>query len=87
MRIKQLKHISDDCIAVLFDNCIILLQIGYNNALVVRQTLKFSRLDPLNEALKIIELLQSYDRYGIYVLDTQSRIFVLKMKDSANYCL
>jgi hypothetical protein len=37
MAIKQVKHIKDDTIAVLYENAIIILEIGYNEALVVRQ--------------------------------------------------
>jgi len=41
MRIKSLKYLSDQLIFVLYEYCIVVLEIGLNHSLVVRQELKF----------------------------------------------
>jgi hypothetical protein len=52
MRIKDVRYLTDRIIFVLFELCIIVLEIGANNSLVVRQELKF-RSNEMNEVMKI----------------------------------
>lgn len=41
MVIKSVKYVSHNAIFLLFQSCIVVLQISQNGALVVRQELKF----------------------------------------------
>lgn len=42
MVIKDIKFVNDQAIFVLYDNCIIILEVGFNKSLVVRQEIKFN---------------------------------------------
>lgn len=66
MRIKSLKYLSDQLIFVLYEYCIVVLEIGLNNSLVVKQELKF-RGNESTEVIKIEEFLQNWDEKGIYL--------------------
>ena len=41
MVIKQIKYLSDSNIFILYETAIIILEIGFNNSLIVKQELKF----------------------------------------------
>jgi hypothetical protein len=41
--IVQVKYLSDDCIIVLFEKQIVILEVGQNNSLTVRQEIVFSK--------------------------------------------
>lgn len=58
--IKDIKYVNDRTIFVLYDICLIVLEIGYNNSLVVRQEIKF-RFNDTADIIKIDEFLQNYD--------------------------
>ena len=41
MRIRDIKYLRDGVIFVLYEYCIVVLEVGVNNSLVVREELKF----------------------------------------------
>lgn len=41
MVIRGLRYLSDRAILVLYESAIVVLEVGFNNALTVRQELKF----------------------------------------------
>lgn len=77
MRIKDIRYLTDKIIFVLYELCIIVLEIAANNSLVVRQELKFRNSD-MNEVIKIEEFLQNYDEESIYLRESHGRIYLLK---------
>jgi hypothetical protein len=74
--IKGVRYVSNRAIMVLYDSAIVVLEVGVNNALTVRQELKFRahQGDPLH----IQEFLQNYDQNSLYLRDAHGRIYVLK---------
>lgn len=52
MVIKDIKYLSNSIIFVLYEYCIIVLEVGVNNSLVVRQELKFGA----NEMVEVIKI-------------------------------
>jgi hypothetical protein len=81
MVIKDIRYLRDSTIFVLYESAIIILEIGYNNSLIVKQELKFKSQAEGN-IIKIEEFLQNYDEDSIYLRDLHERIFILKLVES-----
>lgn len=78
MVIKDVKYLTDSAIFVLYESAIIVLQVGFNDSLVVRQELKF-KAQGEGEVIKIEEFLQNYDEDSIYLRDLHGRIYLLQL--------
>jgi hypothetical protein len=79
MVIRGLRYLDDRAILVLYESAIVVLEVGFNNALTVRQELKFKAHE--GDVLQIQEFLQNYDQLSLYLRDAHGRIYVLKLVD------
>ena len=52
MVIKDIRYLNDQTIFVLYENSIVILEIGFNKSLVVKQELKFNS----NESEDIVKI-------------------------------
>ena len=52
MVIKDIRYLNDQTIFVLYENSIVILEIGFNKSLVVKQELKFNS----NESEEIVKI-------------------------------